>query len=170
MATNCSIFLGLGSNIIPRKEHISKSLVAIKNEFPSNFRFSYLYLTDPFHSLHQPAYYNCCVGFDSSVAPEDLLSFCTSLEKELGRERSESRWASRVIDIDILLYGGKIIQKQNLIVPHYDLENRDFFLLPLIEIEPGLQLPGKHTKLSELLKKIPSELRTNPQKLLKFSI
>lgn len=170
MATKHQIFLGIGSNIVPRKVSILKSLVAIKQSFPEQFEFSSIYLTDPFMHVAQPAYYNCCVGFYADCSPQHLLSFCGSLETSLGRQRGDQKWQSRQIDIDIVLFGNKTINQPNLKVPHYDLENRDFFLKPLLEINSDLVHPMSNRRLHQLLDQIPFEKRTHPQRLYKPTI
>lgn len=160
----------MGSNIVPRKDSILKSLVAIKQSFPDHYEVSSVYLTDPFMQVAQPAYYNCCVGFSADCSPRDLLTFCGTLEKTLGRKRSGQKWQSRPIDIDIVLFGNQIINKSDLIVPHYDLENRDFFLKPLLELKRDLVHPISNKHMYQLLDKIPLEKRTHPQRLFKPTI
>jgi 2-amino-4-hydroxy-6-hydroxymethyldihydropteridine diphosphokinase len=170
LATNHQIYLAIGGNIVPRKKIIIESLVAVKKAFPSQFKVSSLYLTEPFMQVRQPSYYNCCVGFHAGCSPRDLLSFCLSLETSLGRVRNGQRWQSRPIDIDILLFGDDVVTNPDLVIPHYDLENRDFFLEPLSELDKTLIHPCSKIPLSQLLERIPREKRTNPQKLFKPNI
>jgi 2-amino-4-hydroxy-6-hydroxymethyldihydropteridine diphosphokinase len=170
LVTKHQIFLAIGSNIVPRKDTIIRSLVAIRQAFPEGFKVSSIYLTDPFMQVPQPAYYNCCVSFSAGCSPQDLLSFCGSLEFMLGRTRGHHKWQSRPIDIDILLFGGTITKELGLIIPHYDLENRDFFLTPMLEIEKDLVHPVSNEPLGKLLDRIPNTKRTHPQRILKPEI
>lgn len=152
---------------MPRKSFICGALLRLKKEFPEDFQYSSLYLTDPYLHLQQPSYYNCCAGLKTSLAPRDLLDVCQALEREFGRVRSNKGWQSRTIDIDILLYGERRIAETGLVVPHYDLENRDFFLIPLLELNPGLKYPVGGESVVTLLEALSPEKRTYPQKLLK---
>ncbi|MCG8338960.1 MAG: 2-amino-4-hydroxy-6-hydroxymethyldihydropteridine diphosphokinase [Proteobacteria bacterium] len=170
MATEHQIFLAIGSNIVPRKNSILKSLVAIKQSFPDQFEVSSVYLTDPFMQVAQPAYYNCCVRFSADCSTQDLLTFCGTLETSLGRKRNDKKWNSRPIDIDIVLFGNMIINRPDLIIPHYDLANRDFFLKPLLELKSDLVHPALNEHLQQLLYQIPFEKRTHPQRLFKPTI
>jgi 2-amino-4-hydroxy-6-hydroxymethyldihydropteridine diphosphokinase len=162
--------LAIGSNIVPRKQYIVDCLVAIKKDFPFGFITSSLFLTDPFSKVSQPSYYNCCVGFRSAIAPRELLTYCGALEKKLGRTRSDQRWQSRTIDIDILLMGDLQLNEPDLIIPHYDLVNRDFFLLPLLELDPMLVNPVSGIRLDRIFKEISQEKRTNPLQLFKLDV
>ena len=82
------------------------------------------------------------------------------IEKKIGRVRSGKVWESRVIDIDVLLYGNRNIQEEGLTIPHYDLSNRDFFLIPLLELNPDLLNPRTNKSLVQELKEIPQLIRT----------
>ncbi len=170
MAAKHQIFLAIGSNIVPRKHSILKALVAIKQSFPDHFDVSSVYLTDPFLQIAQPAYYNCCVGFSADCSPQDLLAFCGTLETSLGRKRNGQKWQSRPIDIDIVLFGSLIINQPDLTVPHYDLDNRDFFIKPLLELKSDLVHPTSNKGLQQLLDQIPLEKKTHPQRLFKPTI
>ena len=165
LAAYRQIYLAIGSNIVPRKKYIVDCLVAIKNDFPQGFIASCLFLTDPFSQVSQPPYYNCCVGFFSAISPQELLTYCGTLEKKLGRTRSDQRWQSRTIDIDILLMGDLQLNEPDLTIPHYDLVNRDFFLLPLMELDPILVYPKSGIRIDVILKEISQEKRTNPLRL-----
>ena len=167
---NKTIYLSIGSNLPPRKKHINSCLIRLKHAFPDQFAVSSLYQTTPYLGVIQPDYYNCCVRFVSEILPFDLLKFCSALEEDLGRVRGEARWQSRTIDIDILLAGDEIIQSPGLILPHYDMHNRDFVLIPLLELDDSLVHPVLGISVRELVSRIDAENRTHPQMLGKPEI
>jgi len=159
-----SIYLSLGSNISPRRLFIADSLTALAEIAAEAFRCSSLYLTAPYQGLTQAAYYNVAVGFKTRLAPSALLQICQQIERNQGRIRSGQRWEARCIDIDILLWGNAVINQPELTVPHYDLSQRDFFLVPLLELDPHLINPRTGLTLQQELAAIPDRLRTLPQK------
>lgn len=159
------IFLSLGSNIAPRQQYVSKSIHLLKENFPDRFSVSSLYLTEPFQNQPQQAYINCAVRCQTHLQPEEVLDVITEIEHRVGRKRNGVKWESRIIDIDILLWGVEFIELPRLTIPHYDLPNRDFFLIPLLELDNTLVYPGSGIALSDLLGKIPHSLRTHPVRI-----
>ncbi len=157
-------YLALGSNTSPRREHILNAINLLKNRFPEGFRISSLYLTRAFRNNKQDAYYNCCACFETDISPEELLKTILAFEKQIGRTRNGIKWSSRIIDIDIVLYGATIIESSNLTIPHYDLNQRDFFIIPLTELDQQLTNPKSNQLLSQILKAIPEDLLTYPRK------
>jgi 2-amino-4-hydroxy-6-hydroxymethyldihydropteridine diphosphokinase len=102
----------------------------------------------------QPRYTNAVAALDSDLAPLDLLDALQTIENDQGRERLE-RWGPRTLDLDILLFGERLIDAPRLKVPHYQMHLRAFVLYPLAELAPAdLQLPNGQT-LSELLAACP---------------
>jgi 2-amino-4-hydroxy-6-hydroxymethyldihydropteridine diphosphokinase len=79
---------------------------------------------------------------ETEANPEELLKTCQQIETEMGRAKEHAKWSPRVIDIDILLYGDVTLQSKSLTIPHAELHNRAFSLLPLLELKPDY----KHTK------------------------
>lgn len=153
----------MGSNISPRRQYISQSLDLLKKRFPGQFRVSALYQTRPFKNLQQPAYINCVVECISYMRPLEVLDVIAGIEVLIGRKRSGVKWESRVIDIDLLLWGEEVIQFPRLTVPHHDLCNRDFFLVPLLELNNSLVHPASGLSLAGVLGNIPEDLKTHPE-------
>jgi 2-amino-4-hydroxy-6-hydroxymethyldihydropteridine diphosphokinase len=92
----------------------------------------------------QPDYVNAVAGLLTRLTPPDLLSELLGIERHMGRRRqSVSRWGPRVIDLDLLLYGDRIIDTRNLSVPHPGISERNFVLFPLLDIAPELAIPGQ---------------------------
>ena len=161
------MFLAIGSNINPRKDNIQSSIKKLKQRFPLEFSASDLYMTEPYLEMDQTSYYNCCVKFNCDLSALELLDFLLKTEKEIGRTRSGKKWESRVIDLDIVFFGEEIIQLPDLTIPHYDVSNRDFFLIPLLELDENFKNPMTGLLLKEELSNIPANKRTNPVRLIR---
>ncbi len=157
-------FLGLGSNISPRVANLEKAILDLQRLFPSSFRISSYYHTKPYKDLQQKSYVNCCVSFNTSEPAQILLQQTQSLERKIGRIRSYNPWQSREIDIDILLYGENNHRFRDLIIPHYDLSKRDFFLIPLIELDKHLINPSSGNSLVMELGNLSAQERTVVEK------
>ena len=121
------------------------------------------YRTDPYGFESDNPFYNCVIGFEFTESPKRLLSYVNQWEMELGRIRGKSKFSDRTIDIDILLFGNATVNEADLTIPHYDLFNRDFFLIPLIELSADIQPPNSINSLKELLLEIPQAQRTYPK-------
>lgn len=117
---------------------------------------SSVYETDPVGYTDQALFLNIAVKLSTSLSAAELLERCLGIERRLGRVR-EFRWGPRVIDLDIILYNKDNIETEVLTVPHPRMQERAFVLVPLLEIEPALSLPGKHTPLIEVLNEIPDK-------------
>jgi 2-amino-4-hydroxy-6-hydroxymethyldihydropteridine diphosphokinase len=115
--------------------------------------------------MNQQAYINCSVQCWTDLNPLEMLDTISEIETIVGRKRSGKKWESRIIDIDILLWGKQVIEQPRLTIPHYDLSNRDFFLIPLLELDNTLIHPCKGDFLLTELEKIPPLLLTHPVKI-----
>lgn len=162
------VYLSLGSNIRPRQQYLAKSLELIQKRFPGQFCCSSLYQTRPFQNKLQDSYINAALHCETDLKPLEMLSVTAAIENEVGRRRSGEKWESRTIDIDILLWGDDIIKIPRLKIPHYDLNNRDFFLVPLLELNEHLVHPETGILLKETLISLPDEFRTYPEKMESF--
>jgi len=99
------------------------------------------YRTPPLGPQDQPDYLNAAVALDTDLAPETLLDHTQRIELQQGRERKAHRWGPRTLDLDIMLFGDRQIATPRLTVPHYDMKNRAFMLLPLVHIAPDVCFP-----------------------------
>ncbi len=106
--------------------------------------------TDPVGNVDQPIYLNGAVAIDTSLSPRQLLDALLRVEQGLGRVRDGERWGPRTIDLDLLVYGDKIVDEPGLRIPHPRLHQRRFALEPLVDLEPELLIPGRGP-VSELL-------------------
>ena len=144
------VFLGLGSNVGDRRANLSSATRAIAS-IPGTtlVRSSRVYETAPWGVDDQEAYYNCAVEVATELQPEELIRELQAIERALGRIEAP-RYAPRVIDIDILLYGETITSLEHLRIPHPMIAQRRFVLAPLNEIAAGAMHPVEGVTVSEL--------------------
>jgi 2-amino-4-hydroxy-6-hydroxymethyldihydropteridine diphosphokinase len=137
------IGLGLGGNVGDPAQTIRAALDALQQRGIAVIdKTSSLYRTAPWGGVPQPDYANACAIGRTDLPPFDLLDAIKRLERDLGRVETV-RWGPRVIDIDILYYGDVAMQDERLVIPHRDLMNRAFVLIPLAEIAPDLVIAGR---------------------------
>ena len=135
------VFLGLGSNICDRKEYLEEAIRALEGTPGITIiEMSSIYETEPFGGATQDKFLNMVIKIETDLKPDKLLEKLMAIEEGLGRVRT-IKWGPRTIDIDILLYGNEVIRTKDLIIPHAGLTERDFVLVPLLEIEPEVKLP-----------------------------
>jgi 2-amino-4-hydroxy-6-hydroxymethyldihydropteridine diphosphokinase len=104
---------------------------------------SSLYGSKPMGAADQPNYVNAVVAIDTVLSPQALLQVLQAIERRRGRERTGEQWGPRVLDLDLLLYGGRRIDTADLTIPHPGLHERDFVLVPLEEIAGDISIPGR---------------------------
>ncbi len=143
------VHLGLGSNLGDRKKFLRIACSHLRSKVMTEFRVSSIYESEPLLRMSQPKYFNMVVCGLTVFSPLELLKKCQQIEIILGRIRRE-RWGSREIDIDILSYGSRIIKKNDLIIPHPEIENRSFVLMPMLELNPKWLHPEKGIRIKDL--------------------
>lgn len=145
------VYLALGSNLADPLHQVQSALNALA-AIPDTtlVTTSSLYRTPPYGPPDQPDFLNAAVALDTALDAEALLDHTQRIELEQGRVRKAHRWGPRTLDLDIMLFGSQTLNTPRLTVPHYDMHNRAFMLLPLLEIAPGLCLPDG-TKLADVL-------------------
>lgn len=135
-------YLSLGSNQGDRKDNLTKALEHMNSISASKInKVSSCYETEPWGGVTQDSFLNLVIEVETELDPVELLHECQKIELKLGRKR-DIHWGPRTIDIDILLYGDIRFQSEELIIPHPYLEQREFVLAPLREINPALLLPS----------------------------
>jgi 2-amino-4-hydroxy-6-hydroxymethyldihydropteridine diphosphokinase len=145
-------FLCLGSNLGDKRLYLSRALAALKKAKVKVLRASSLYRTEPVGYLDQPWYYNQVVEVSTDMEPAALFSLIKKVERELGR-RPAPKNRPRIIDIDILLAEDRITATKRLAIPHPRMAERNFVLIPLLEIAPAAVHPLLKEPVSELRKK-----------------
>lgn len=144
-------YIGLGSNLNNPSDQIQQALhrLAAINDIQLQ-QASSLYRSAPMGPQDQPDFINAVACIQTVLSPQDLLRQTQEIELAQGRMRGAERWTARTLDIDILLYGNKIIKSEQLVVPHPGIKTRNFVLYPLQEIAPQLWIPQMGT-VSDLL-------------------
>lgn len=139
-------YIALGSNQASPLEQVSSALEAIAAIANSQrVAISSFYRTPPLGPPDQPDYLNAAVALETALSADELLCETQRIEREHGRVRKAERWGPRTLDLDILLFGDEVITTPRLTVPHYDMKNRAFMLLPLLEIAPECRFPDGQT-------------------------
>ncbi|HVP16689.1 MAG TPA: 2-amino-4-hydroxy-6-hydroxymethyldihydropteridine diphosphokinase [candidate division Zixibacteria bacterium] len=142
-------FLSLGSNIEPEKNMLEA--VRLLSHHVKVLKASTVYLTEPLQGKSQPEYYNCVIKVETDIEPLKLkFDVLRPIEAELGRKRIKDKFASRTIDIDIILYGNLAVSTKELVLPDPDIQERAFLAIPLCEIEPDLVLPVANKPIREV--------------------
>ncbi len=152
-----TVWLGLGSNL-GDSETLIKRAVSLLEEVVSDARMSGLWRSKARYVEDQPEFLNAVFSGKTELEPHDLLNAIHRIELELGRDRSAvvSKGA-RTMDIDILLYGRRIIADDDLIVPHPGMRERKFVLIPLLQLDPGIQDPVSGRNFMEFLAELPPQ-------------
>ena len=152
--TGESVYLSLGSNLGRRERNLSaavKALVLILSEI----RCSSIYETRPMYVAEQPKFLNMVVAGICALQPRELLRRILAIELQMGRDRDKyTPKGPRIIDIDILLFGRRIVKQDELSIPHPRLKERQFALIPLLELEPDLRDPESGHPLAESLESL----------------
>lgn len=134
-------YIGLGSNLEGPENQIKTALTALNSAVGVTvLNSSSLYRSKPLLDMPGPDYLNIVCKIDTSLDVLELLDLCQHIENTQHRVR-DVRWGSRTIDLDILLFGNEVHETDRLTVPHGEMMNRSFVLLPLYEIEPKIDLP-----------------------------
>ncbi|RON40660.1 2-amino-4-hydroxy-6-hydroxymethyldihydropteridine diphosphokinase [Pseudomonas frederiksbergensis] len=148
------IYIGMGSNLADPAEQLRSAVEALARLPQTELvGVSAFYQSDSLLP-GQPRYTNAVAALDSRLAPLDLLDALQAIENGQGRERLE-RWGPRTLDLDIVLFGDRLIDEPRLKVPHYHMQERAFVLYPLAELAPADLRLADGRILSELLAACP---------------
>jgi 2-amino-4-hydroxy-6-hydroxymethyldihydropteridine diphosphokinase len=162
-----TIYLGLGSNLGNRGENIFAALSLMQSSLLIRIiKISSLYETSPI-GPKQKSFYNIAVKAKTNLTPCDLLFFLKQLEQILGRKKT-IKWGPRIIDIDILFFGKKILNNYLLSIPHKELQNRLFVLVSLDEIAKDLLHPTLNKTIHIILKEKLLTLKQQKVKIIKI--
>ena len=155
-------YLGLGSNVGDREGHLRAALELLSEHGVEVEVVSSLYETEPVGEiLDQPDFLNAAARIRTELEPAELLDVCKAIEVEQGRMFAGPRHGPRPLDIDLLLLGELELQGELLTIPHPELADRRFVLVPLLELDPRLALPDG-TRLDQALEALPEGQRVQP--------
>ena len=147
----------IGGNLGNRKENLLKAISLINEQCGSLTKSSSIYETEAWGKTDQPSFLNQALEITTSLNARQLIRKILKIEKEMGRIRKE-KLGPRIIDIDIILFGNEIQDLRFLKIPHPEMQNRRFVLVPLAEIDPTLQHPVFKKTIAELLEECPDNL------------
>ena len=150
----------IGGNLGDRKENLLTAISLINEQCGSLTRSSSVYETEAWGKTDQPSFLNQALEISTPLNARQLMRKILKIEKEMGRVRKE-KLGPRIIDIDILLFENEIHDLRFLKIPHPEMHNRRFVLVPLAEIDPTLQHPVLKKTIAELLEECPDNLQVS---------
>lgn len=151
-------YILLGTNLGNKTQNLQTVIQMLIEKVGTLQQSSAIYETMPWGVEDQPIFYNQVLAIDTSLEVKNLLEVTQSIEITMGRQKYR-KWGERLIDIDILYYDQVILESEHLNVPHSQIPNRRFTLIPLVEIAPDLQHPTLKLTQTQLLEKCPDKLK-----------
>lgn len=151
------VWIGIGSNLEDPKKQVDQAIWSLsKLPLTKLLALSSYYRSCPLGFQDQPYFLNMVVVLKTNLYPEELLDYMQYIEHQQGRIRNSflKKWMPRTLDLDILLFDKYVINTSKLIIPHYDIKNREFVIYPLIELEYDFILPDA-VKIMNIVKTIP---------------
>ena len=149
------VFVSLGSNLGDREAHFAlalRRLAALPDTAVE--ALSPVFETDPVGPPPQGPFLNAVAELRTGLDPRALLEALLAIEREAGRTRQATRWLARALDLDLLLYGDRVIDEPGLCVPHPRLDERPFVLEPLLALAPALRHPIHDSRVDELAARV----------------
>lgn len=135
-----TVYVALGSNLNDPLNQLKQAVKAFQ-EFAINLEVSPFYGSKPVGPQDQPDYVNAVAKFETNLTALELLDKLQHIENQQGRVRLR-RWGERTLDLDLILYGNEQIQNERLTVPHIEMKNREFVIVPMFDLSPELVLPS----------------------------
>jgi 2-amino-4-hydroxy-6-hydroxymethyldihydropteridine diphosphokinase len=150
-------YLGLGSNIGDRLANLQAAIDALhqpESDQPITvLACSSVYETAPVGEiLDQRNFFNACIEIETNIDPDELFKIGKGIEKTMGRDLDARRHSPRLIDIDILILGEQPFTTEHVSVPHRELANRRFVLIPLLDVAPEVTIPNLGSAADQLAK------------------
>lgn len=150
-------YLLLGSNLGDRQLHLLTAINKLAAQVGAVVAKSSVYETAAWGNTDQPGFLNQAIAVKTTATPLMLLRSLLAIELQMGRVRKE-KWGQRLIDIDLILFGNEIINTAELQLPHPEMQNRKFVLVPLNEIAPNIIHPILKQKISQILSTLNDDL------------
>lgn len=153
-------YIGIGSNLGDKLSNCLKAIDAVDRVSDcSVVGLSDFYRTEPVGVERQDWYVNGVLSLSTGISPQALLTSILAVEKEMGRKRNK-KWDSRIIDLDLLLFGQDVIKENGFAVPHPLMHRRRFVLMPMVQLAPDLIHPVLGKSMADLLDDISGEGQT----------
>jgi 2-amino-4-hydroxy-6-hydroxymethyldihydropteridine diphosphokinase len=150
-------YLLIGGNLGDRAAYLQMALTKIADTCGNITNTSSIYVTAAWGNTDQPSFYNQAVVVSSTLSPEALMDQLLAIEHEMGRVRDQ-KYGPRTIDLDILMIDGQVFNTDKLTIPHPQMHNRRFALLPMAEVAPTLTHPILYQSIEDLLQNCPDTL------------
>ncbi len=160
-----TLYVLVGGNIGNRHENLEKALSCLTKEIGRVIKSSLIYETEAWGNRDQPDFYNQVHIIYTKLSAEETMKNILDIEEKMGRVRTIKN-AARIIDIDILFFNKEIINEPGLTVPHPEIANRRFVLVPLNELSPAFVHPTLHKSIHELLSTCKDGLEVKPVSVL----
>ena len=154
MIENTIAYVGLGSNLAQPRDQVCRALDEL-NDIPNTavLARSSFYRSRPLGPNDQPDFINAVAKVRTTLSAHDLLAELFNIENRHGRKRDGTKWGPRELDLDLLIYGDLMLSDSGLSLPHPRISERNFVLLPLLELDADVVVPG-HGPAVELLNKL----------------
>ena len=154
MELKSTVYIGIGSNLGERMNVIKKAKAELEKR-GQIVRVSPTYESLPFRFASDSRFLNLVLEYRTTLNPTELLEFNQSIEKKFFRKKSKGQYEDRTLDLDILFYNDEIIEEDNLNIPHPGIAERNFVLIPLMDICPN----KKHPRFAKLIHEMYRELK-----------
>lgn len=149
-------FLSLGSNLGDRESNLASAITALSTYHEiNNIKSASYYNCPPLFNTEQPEFLNTVIAYVTNFSVFNLFDACSNVENLLGRPDKREKNSPRIVDIDILTYGSSFLETEQLTIPHPDLVNRKFVLVPWTELAPDFTVPVFKKTVTELLSLCP---------------
>lgn len=151
------VYVAFGSNMGDSRAYIEEALNGLSQDYHIRvLKVSDIITTKPYGGVEQADFLNGVLQMDTLYTPHELLDKLHELEQAAGRER-KIHWGPRTLDLDIIFYDKLVYEDETLIIPHVDMQNRDFVLKPMVQIAPYFRHPVLGKTMAELLEKVGTE-------------
>ncbi|MBQ3515171.1 MAG: 2-amino-4-hydroxy-6-hydroxymethyldihydropteridine diphosphokinase [Lachnospiraceae bacterium] len=147
-------FLSIGSNIGDKEKYLNEAVTGLsKDIYTKVLKVSSFITTKPYGEVEQDDFLNAAVQIKTLRSPKELLELSHELEQKAKRER-KVHWGPRTLDVDIVFYGKDIVEDEDLVIPHIDMENREFVLKPMMELCPYFVHPLLNKRICTLYQEL----------------